>query len=76
MPAEEIVERVGREYDEAWADDVLTALDRYGIEAYHREVVRVQHAILDLAAGDPEKLEAMVSAAVVDYRDVLMWSGR
>jgi hypothetical protein len=34
--------------------------------------VRVQHAILDLAKGDPESLEGMVQAAVVDYRDVLM----
>ena len=28
---------------------------------------------LDLAKGDPEHLEAMVQAAVIDYRDVLLW---
>jgi hypothetical protein len=71
MAAEEVVERVRREYgDEA----VLAALDRYGTEPFHREIVRVQHAILDLAAGDPVELEAMVEAAVIDYRDVLMWA--
>ena len=52
---------------------MLAALDRYGTESYHREIVRVQHAILDLAKGDPEHLEAMVQAAVIDYRDVLLW---
>lgn len=35
--------------------------------------MRVQHAILDLAKGDPEQLEGMVQAAVIDYRDVLLW---
>ena len=73
MAAEAIVERVRREYADAWHDDVLAALDRYGTEPYHHEIVRVQHAILDLAAGDPEELEEMVQAAVIDYRDVLYW---
>jgi hypothetical protein len=76
VAADEIVARVRREYDEEWHADILAALDRYGPEPYHREIVRVQHAILDLAAGDPEQLEAMVQAAVIDYRDVLLWSGR
>jgi hypothetical protein len=73
MPADEIVERVRREYGDGWVDDVLAALDRYGTESYHREIVRVQHAILDLSKGDPETLEGMVQAAVIDYRDVLYW---
>lgn len=73
MPANEVVERVRREYDDAWVDDVLASLDRYGREPYHREIVRVQNAILDLAKGDVEELEDLVRAAEIDYRDVLLW---
>jgi hypothetical protein len=73
MAVDEIAERVRSEYQVAWHDDVLAALDRYGTEPYHHEIVRVQHAILDLAAGDPEQLEPLVQAAVIDYRDVLYW---
>jgi hypothetical protein len=73
MASEQIVSRVRSEYEAVWHEDVLAALDRYGTEPYHREIERVQHAILELARGDVEELETLVRAAVVDYRDVLYW---
>jgi hypothetical protein len=50
---------------------VITLLNEYGTEAWHRECPRVQLAALKLADGSLEKLRAQIEAAKRDYRDVL-----
>ena len=44
------------------------AQDAVGLE-------RVRFAVLMLSGGDINKLEAMVTHAKVDWRDVLVWAG-
>lgn len=53
---------------------VVDLLDQCGRERSHREVDRVQRAILTLAAGDVAKLRHHVGVALKDYRDVLWWA--
>lgn len=53
---------------------VLALLQTYGVESYERERERVQLAILNLSAGNEEKLREYVAVAKEDYRDVLSWA--
>jgi hypothetical protein len=53
---------------------VLSILDEYGALDFENERERVQLAILKLSAGDEGDLLHYVSAAKLDYRDVLMWA--
>lgn len=53
---------------------VLAVLDAYGTEPYERERERVQIAILKLSEGNVDKLLQCVTAAKLDYRDVLYWA--
>ncbi|MDJ0778939.1 MAG: hypothetical protein QNJ85_13815 [Gammaproteobacteria bacterium] len=46
-------------------------LDRYGSEAWHREIERVRLAALKLANGNLERLAREMENAVRDYRDTL-----
>jgi len=52
---------------------ILAILDQYGTESYERERERVQLAIVELSAGSEEKLQELVRAAKIDYRDILAW---
>ncbi|MBL8511043.1 MAG: hypothetical protein JNM52_05305 [Betaproteobacteria bacterium] len=52
---------------------VLTALDAYGSAPYEGETHRVHLAIIKLCGGNREKLQQLVQAAKVDYRDILAW---
>jgi hypothetical protein len=57
----------------------LAALERMAGELAPWKVTetdRVEHAVLDLAAGDLERLEHWVAEALVDWRDVLVAAGR
>lgn len=54
------------------AAEALVSLDRYGIEAWHRERERVQLAILKQCDGDLGRLRKLVELASSDYRDVLV----
>ncbi len=51
--------------------EVLTVLDEYGEETWHREPARVRIAALKLAAGCLDRLRNQIAIANVDYRDVL-----
>ncbi len=48
-------------------------LQQYGLEPHERERERVQLAIVELSAGDIEKLRYFVTVAKTDYRDILHW---
>jgi hypothetical protein len=50
---------------------LLTIVDRYGTEPHEREAERVRLAIVELSEGDEQRLQHLVQAAKVDYRDVL-----
>jgi hypothetical protein len=54
-------------------DAVLGILDQYGAKDGERERERVQLAIIELAAGDADKLLYYVDVAKKDYRDILAW---
>lgn len=47
---------------------------RFGAEDWHKEIERVQIAILWLCKDDPGELEHYVDVACKDYRDVLYWA--
>ena len=66
------VERfVRRDFPGEAVADVLTALEEYGTEDFHREKERVRLAVLKLASGSREKLRYEIEGAKCDYRDVL-----
>ena len=50
---------------------VTAALEEYGKESWHNEVIRVRAAILKMADGDLERLRVDLEVAKTDYRDVL-----
>jgi hypothetical protein len=52
---------------------LLAIVNRYGTETYENEIARVRLAIIQLSAGDEEKLAYFVDIAKTDYRDVLAW---
>jgi hypothetical protein len=54
-------------------DALLSELDRYGLEPYEQEKERVQLAIIELSAGNADKLREFVRIAKTDYRDILAW---
>ena len=65
---------VRRDYPSQEVPDVLTALDRYGAQKWHREVPRVRLAILKLAGGDSKNLNKFIAMADQDYRDVVSFA--
>lgn len=62
---------VARDFEARRAAEVLRALEDYGAEAWHTEVLRVRMACLKLADGDVIRLRAALIAACEDFRDVL-----
>src|SRR3989442_591163 len=52
---------------------ILDLLDLYGKGPHEREKERVQLAMVELSAGNKEKLTYMVQIAKTDYRDILAW---
>jgi hypothetical protein len=52
-------------------DDIVAALDQYGVEKQEPERERVQLAIIALSGGDKKRLLRFVSDAKIDYRDIL-----
>lgn len=47
-------------------------LNAFGRESYHNEISRVKLGILYLASMEPEKIDAFIRLACVDYRDLLV----
>jgi len=52
-------------------DEVLSILDQYGTETWHKERERVHAAILKVSGGDFSRLSSLTEAAKGDYRDLL-----
>lgn len=70
----ELVERIlEREFPNS-SGEARELLNQYGHAKWHREIDRVRMACLKLSERDLHKLESMVKAACVDYRDVLAWA--
>ena len=69
------VERiVRRDFPPDQFDSVMSVLAEYGGESWHRELPRVQLAVLKLAAGKFEALRGEIETAKSDYRDVLSYA--
>lgn len=69
------VERiVRRDFPPDAVAGILSALDEYGRESWHREIPRVRLAVLKLAGGNWKKLRAALTTATQDYRDVLSYA--
>jgi hypothetical protein len=66
------VERiVRRDFPSEQFEQALAILDEYGKERFHREIDRVQLAVLKLAKGDLVMLRREIDTAKCDYRDIL-----
>lgn len=52
-------------------NDIIAALDQYGVEKHEPERERVQLAIIALSGGDKDRLLRYVRDAKIDYRDIL-----
>ena len=63
---------VRRDFPTEDVADVFALLDEYGLASGHREVVRVQLAVLKLADGNREQLCRELGSARCDYRDTLV----
>jgi hypothetical protein len=71
-----VTERIRRDFpDPELATLVIDLLEKWGNAWPQGEVDRVQAAIALRAAGDMEKVLALVELAYSDYRDVLMATG-
>src|SRR6185312_3428716 len=69
------VERVvRRDFPPDQFDSVMSVLTEYGGETWHRELHRVQLAVLKLAAGSLDGLRREIETAKSDYRDVLAYA--
>lgn len=69
------VERVvRRDFPPGQFDSVMSVLAEYGSETWHRELPRVQLAVLKLAAGRLDALRREIETAKRDYRDVLAYA--
>ena len=62
---------VARDFPAAEVNGVLSLLETYGSESWHRETTRVRIAVLKLANGSIERLKAELEIANSDYRDIL-----
>jgi len=70
---DQVVAAVQATFPQSDAATIFGILDLYGIEPYERDKERVQLAIVELSAGDEDKLRHFLQAAKSDYRDVLHW---
>jgi hypothetical protein len=70
LPARDVRQAVTRSFSVRDHAEVFTLLAGYRVN----ERERVQLAMLALAFGDAVELRAMVEAAQMDYRDVLLWA--
>ena len=70
----DVVRIVQRDFPNKQFDDVISILNEYGTEGFHRSVSRVRIAVLKLADGDLQALRREINAAKRDYRDVLAYA--
>lgn len=72
---QELVDRVvARLFPVDQIPRVHDILARYGRPGIDRELIRVRLAALRVSGGSVPELEKAVTAALVDYRDVLSWA--
>lgn len=57
--------------DKSKRDEIEGKLNSYGKESFHREQERVKLGVLYLASQEPDRLEAFIELACMDYRDLL-----
>jgi hypothetical protein len=67
----DVVRIVQRDFPPEQHATVVALLDEYGRQSWHREIHRVQLAILKLSRGDVHEVGAYVEAANIDFRDVI-----
>jgi hypothetical protein len=73
--AEDVKRIVLRDFPSSEFDEVMSLLNAYGPQPFHREPIRVRIAALKLAGGNLEKLRSGFQVATIDYRDVLAAAG-
>ncbi len=74
VTASDVDRLVRRDFDESVTLNVISILNEYGLEDYHKEEHRVRAAVLKLAECDLSKLRYFIDRAKIDYRDVLYWA--
>lgn len=72
MTQADIDRLVARDFEPADREEAHGLLERYGVEGWEREVVRVRIAILRMADGDLARMRTALETAKVDYRDALV----
>jgi hypothetical protein len=69
---------ISQKISQYWPDleiqEIITILNQYGSESYHKEIQRVHLAILKLSEGQLNLLKHYLEIALSDYRDVLAWA--
>lgn len=68
---EDVLRILQRDFDAKEHEAIMTRLDEYGIQNWHREPHRVHLAVLKLSAGDSSRISAFVKRACGDFRDVI-----
>lgn len=71
VDAKDVQRIVRRDFPDQEYGAVMSLLDEYGAETWHREHSRVRIGILKLAHGDLGKLRSALTVAKKDYRDIL-----
>ena len=54
--------------------EIIQTLNKYGVEKYEQEPIRLRLAILKLAGNDFEQVKIITQYAKEDFRDVLVWA--
>ena len=68
---EQMITAARAAFGEDALNDIVAALDQYGIEKHEPERERVQLAIIALSGGDKDRVLRYVREAKIDYRDIL-----
>jgi hypothetical protein len=68
---EQMITAARAAFSEDALNDIVAALDQYGVEKHEPEREHVQLAIIALCGGDKDRLLRYVHEAKVDYRDIL-----
>ena len=68
---EDVLRILQRDFDANKQASIMTRLDEYGKQNWHREPHRVHLAVLKLSAGDSGRIPEFVKLACRDFRDVI-----
>ena len=70
-PNDKVLAAIGAAFPEGDRHDIAALLGSYAALPHAAEIERVQLAIIELSAGNTEKLRYFVDLALTDSRDVL-----